>query len=217
MVATPVLSAFPDAGFPIQPRDASLGARRLLVCGRAGTGKTTVTNQLMRAGKGLCLVRDTPGIPVSGDASAASQRLGPITGNDRAWITVECRSGESMRRLLQAGRGARTAIWVVDPDQPLPQPGTWMRTALAALGIRDVVLCVNRMDQVGFRQSRFDRLVDRYLQVALPATAARLVAIPLVATRGCNITRSCDEMTWYQGLPLARLLSVGPSSARTYG
>lgn len=201
----------------LRPANASLRARRLLVVGKAGVGKSTVTDQLVRAGAGLGLVDCTRATVARREATIANKRHRLVPGNSQAWIMVECRSAESIRRVLRVGRGGGTVLWIVDPTRPLPVQGNWIRTALAALSIRNVVLCVNRMDEIAFDQKQFADVVAHYRGVALPSSALHVASVPVAATHGCNIVSACEDMPWYGGLPLAKLLSLTPSTAPTYG
>jgi bifunctional enzyme CysN/CysC len=77
----------------------------------------------------------------------------------------------------------------------------------ALLGIRQVVLAVNKMDLVGFDQSVFDDIVRHYQGLAQQLGIERVHAIPLSALKGDNvIARSTTNMPWYRGDSLLHVL-----------
>ena len=98
---------------------------------------------------------------------------------------------------------------------------TRRHAAIASLlGIRDVVLAVNKMDLVGFDQAVFERIVADFHAVLGHLRALAVTAIPVCARDGDNVTRSGTRMPWYQGTTLlAALESAEPGhdgSARPF-
>jgi sulfate adenylyltransferase subunit 1 (EFTu-like GTPase family) len=68
------------------------------------------------------------------------------------------------------------------------------------LGIRHFVLCVNKMDLVGFSEGRFRRDRGRAARVHLSgSTWWRFTAIPLCALDGDNVVHRSLRMPWYEG------------------
>lgn len=67
------------------------------------------------------------------------------------------------------------------------------------LGIRHVVLAVNKMDLVGFDQTRFNEIVVAYKAATRTLNFGEVTAIPLSALKGDNVTMSSAAMPWYQG------------------
>jgi bifunctional enzyme CysN/CysC len=82
------------------------------------------------------------------------------------------------------------------------------------LGIRNVVLAVNKMDLVGYDQSVFDRIVDDYAAFAREAGIAAFSAIPVSGLNGDNITARSDAMDWYAGPALLEHLENVPAAQR---
>lgn len=73
---------------------------------------------------------------------------------------------------------------------------------VAMMGIRHVVLAVNKMDLVGYEQSRFNEIVAEYQQFAAPFAFSSCYAIPLSGLAGDNIVQLSGRMPWYKGQPL---------------
>ncbi|WP_454658314.1 adenylyl-sulfate kinase [Bosea beijingensis] len=96
-------------------------------------------------------------------------------------------------------------IILVDAVRGL-RPQTFRHAAICSiLGVRHVVLAVNKMDGVGFSQERLKQLVEEF------APAARhlqldMVAIPISARNGDNVVSASAAMPWYGGATLLQHL-----------
>src|SRR5690242_17833661 len=76
------------------------------------------------------------------------------------------------------------------------------------LGIRHIVLAVNKMDLIGYDQARFDAIVADYRTFAASIGIADFTAIPLSGLRGDNIAAPSDAMPWYDGPTLIEHLET---------
>ena len=79
-------------------------------------------------------------------------------------------------------------------------------TIVSLLGIRHVVLAVNKMDLVEFRQPVFDAIVDGFGKFAAALTFDSIAAIPVSARHGDNVTSASRNMPWYHGPALLAFL-----------
>jgi bifunctional enzyme CysN/CysC len=70
---------------------------------------------------------------------------------------------------------------------------------VSLLGIRHVVLAVNKMDAVGYAKSVFDGIVADYRSFASAIGLTDITCIPMSALRGENITSRSTAMPWYAG------------------
>ena len=82
------------------------------------------------------------------------------------------------------------------------------------LGIRNVVLAVNKMDLVGYDQAVFDAIVADYAAFAKTAGIESFTAIPVSGLQGDNITARSTEMHWYGGPALLEHLETVPTASR---
>ena len=82
------------------------------------------------------------------------------------------------------------------------------------LGIRNVVLAVNKMDLVGYDQAVFDAIVADYAAFAKTAGIESFTAIPVSGLQGDNITARSTEMHWYGGPALLEHLETVPTATR---
>lgn len=93
------------------------------------------------------------------------------------------------------------AIILVDAERGLRQQSFRHAAICSILGIRHVVLAVNKMDKVGCSQERFGEIVAAFAPVARQ-TNLDVVAIPLSARHGDNVVAASRSMGWYEGFTL---------------
>jgi bifunctional enzyme CysN/CysC len=67
------------------------------------------------------------------------------------------------------------------------------------LGIQKVVLAVNKMDAVGYSLETFDAILEEYWKFAKQIGLSEIVAIPISALKGDNVTEASPQMPWYNG------------------
>jgi bifunctional enzyme CysN/CysC len=78
------------------------------------------------------------------------------------------------------------------------------------LGIRNVVLAINKMDLVGYSQERFYEIVKDYSHFAKQIGMEAFLPIPISGLKGDNIATKSHEMSWYQGPTLLQHLEEAP-------
>jgi bifunctional enzyme CysN/CysC len=76
------------------------------------------------------------------------------------------------------------------------------------LGIRHLVLCVNKMDLVGYSQERFEEIRDDFIGFSERLQVYDLTCIPISALAGDNVVERSREMPWYAGLSLLEHLET---------
>src|SRR3546814_7579220 len=67
------------------------------------------------------------------------------------------------------------------------------------IGIRNVVLAINKMDLVGYSQERFDEIVADYTAFAEGIGLKNFLPVPISGLKGDNITLRSDNTPWYNG------------------
>jgi len=83
----------------------------------------------------------------------------------------------------------------------------------ALLGVRQVILAVNKMDLVDFEQAVFDRIVTDFHSVLGKLGPLAMTAIPVCARDGDNVTTASARMSWYSGTTvLSALEAAEPAS-----
>jgi bifunctional enzyme CysN/CysC len=76
------------------------------------------------------------------------------------------------------------------------------------LGIRHLVLCVNKMDLVGYSKQRFEEIRDEFIGFSERLQVYDLTCIPISALAGDNVVERSTEMPWYGGLSLLEHLET---------
>jgi bifunctional enzyme CysN/CysC len=76
------------------------------------------------------------------------------------------------------------------------------------LGIKHLVVAVNKMDLVDFSQDRFEEIRQDFAEFAAKLQVTHIEFIPLSALKGDNVVSSSDRMPWYHGRPLLDYLET---------
>lgn len=125
---------------------------------------------------------------------------------------------EYTRNMVTGASTADLAIILVDSQHGM-LPQTCRHTYLASLlGIRHVVVAVNKIDLVGYRSSVFEALQTHYRKFVLTLGFETVQAIPVSARYGDNVTSRSIHTPWYQGPSLLEYLEtvdVGKEPANT--
>lgn len=115
---------------------------------------------------------------------------------------------EYTRNMITGASNAHTALILIDARKGITEQTRRHFYITRLLGIRHIVLCVNKMDLVQYDQNVFSDIVAEFSQLIghFPAGQVRLRAIPLSALKGENIAQPSNLMPWYQGETLLSLL-----------
>jgi bifunctional enzyme CysN/CysC len=118
----------------------------------------------------------------------------------RQFILAEVPDHRSATRNAVAGAStASAAIIVVDVRQPLATATRRHALMLALLGIRQVVLVVNKMDLAGFAQHPFETRAAEFQRFARSLGLGGVTCIPACVLLGDNVSSPSGAMPWYHG------------------
>jgi bifunctional enzyme CysN/CysC len=136
----------------------------------------------------------------------------------RRFILADTPGHQQYTRNMATGAStADLAILLVDARNGLLDQ-TRRHAAIAyLLGIRSVVLAVNKMDLVGFDQSVFDAIVDGFDKLRGQLGGLSVTAIPICARDGDNVTSVSALMPWYSGEPLLAVLEKAEPPSQATG
>lgn len=112
------------------------------------------------------------------------------------------------RNMITGASTADAAVLLVDARQGVLTQTRRHAHLIALVGIRKVILAVNKMDLVAYDQEPFDAIVAEFHRLAKPLGFDSITAIPLSALQGENITRRCARTPWYQGPTLMGCLET---------
>ncbi|OWK22386.1 hypothetical protein AJ88_08935 [Mesorhizobium amorphae CCBAU 01583] len=94
---------------------------------------------------------------------------------------------------------ADLAIVLIDARQGVLRQTRRHSIIASLLGIRHIVLAVNKIDLVGFDHGVFDRIVEDYRQFSQELGFQTVMPIPMSARYGDNVTGRSDKTKWYSG------------------
>jgi bifunctional enzyme CysN/CysC len=118
----------------------------------------------------------------------------------RSFIVADTPGHEQYTRNMVTGAStADLAILLLDARQGLLTQTRRHSYIAALLGIRHVVLAVNKMDLVGFSQEVFTQIERGYCEFAAATGLADVTCIPVSATCGDNVVRRSSRSSWYAG------------------
>ncbi len=127
----------------------------------------------------------------------------------RKFIVADCPGHEQYTRNMATGAStADLAIVLVDARKGLLTQTRRHSYIVSLLGIRHVILAVNKMDLVDYDQATFQRIADDYRQLADRLGIDNVVCLPLSALKGDNVMSPSTQMPWYQGASLLSLLET---------
>ena len=205
---------------------------RFITCGSVDDGKSTLIGRLLYESKALfddqlgALARDSRRHGTQGDAPDYALLLDGLDAEReqgitidvayryfgtaaRSYIVADCPGHEQYTRNMATGAStADLAVVLVDARKGL-LPQTRRHSWIAKLfGIRQVVLAVNKMDLVDYRQDVFDAIVADYRALAAALGIAQVTAIPVSGLRGDNVVVRSPAMPWHAGPALLEFLDT---------
>ena len=196
---------------------------RLLTCGSVDDGKSTLIGRLLYEcalipdDQLAILERDSRRFGTAGDDLDFSLLLDGLEDErqqritidvayryfataQRAFVVADTPGHEQYTRNMVTGAStSELAVILVDARKGLV-PQTRRHTFICSLlGIRHIVLAVNKMDLVGFERGRFDEIAKGFSAFAAELGRVSVQAIPLSARFGDNVTEPSARMTWFEG------------------
>jgi len=138
----------------------------------------------------------------------------------RHFIVADCPGHEQYTRNMATGASnADLAVVLVDARKGLLTQTRRHTYICALLGIRKVVLAVNKMDLVDYSGAVYERILDDYVALAQSLGITTVHALPVAALSGDNVGQRSSRMPWYQGPSLLELLEtiyVEPVQAKDF-
>lgn len=129
--------------------------------------------------------------------------------NNRKFIIADTPGHEQYtRNMITGGSTANLAIILVDARTGVITQTRRHTFLVSLLGIKHVVLAVNKMDLVDFSKECFDKIVKDYLDFVTPLGIPDVTCIPLSALEGDNVVVKSERTPWYQGSSLLDFLET---------
>ena len=199
---------------------------RFLTCGSVDDGKSTLIGRLLYDSKMIfedqlaALEADSKRVGTQGqeidfallvDGLAAEREQGItidvayrfFATSTRKFIVADTPGHEQYTRNMVTGASTADAAVILIDARKGVLTQTRRHSYLAHLiGIRNLVLAVNKMDLVGYDQAVFDAIVAEYRDFATGIGITDFVAMPISGFKGDNITEVSANTPWYRGQPL---------------
>jgi len=136
----------------------------------------------------------------------------------RKFIIADTPGHEQYTRNMVTGAStADLAIILIDARHGVLTQSRRHGFLISLLGIPHLVVAVNKMDLVDWRQDVYDAIVREYQAFSQKLDIHDVTFIPLSARDGDNVTRRSDRMPWYQGQTLLHTLeNVHVAADRNY-
>jgi bifunctional enzyme CysN/CysC len=222
---------------PVQQANKDL--LRFLTCGSVDDGKSTLIGRLLHDSKQIFedqlseLTRESARRGTAGDQVDLSllvdgleaEREQGITIDvayrffstpKRSFIVADTPGHEQYTRNMATGASkADLAVLLIDARKGVLLQTRRHSLICSLLGLRHVVIAVNKIDLVAYQADVFERIVTEYRAFASELGFSSIVAIPVSARYGDNVTTPSDHTPWYQGPPLLGYLETIDSDRET--
>ncbi|NWN83798.1 MAG: sulfate adenylyltransferase subunit CysN [Halomonas sp.] len=208
------------------------GLLRFITCGSVDDGKSTLIGRLLFESKLLfedqlaAIEADSKKWGTQGgemdfallvDGLAAEREQGItidvayrfFSTDKRKFIVADTPGHEQYTRNMVTGAStADAAILMVDARQGI-LPQTRRHSFLMSLiGMRHIVVAINKMDLVSYSKERFDEIVAEYREFAQQLGIEEVTFIPMSALKGDNVIEPSPQMPWYHGTTLMGYLET---------
>ena len=205
---------------------------RFITCGSVDDGKSTLIGRLLYDSKMIfedqlaALEADSKKVGTQGqnidfallvDGLAAEREQGItidvayrfFATETRKFIVADTPGHEQYTRNMVTGAStADLAVILIDARKGVLTQ-TRRHSYLAHLiGIRHIVLAVNKMDLIGYDQAKYDAIVAEYTEFAGSIGIKSFTPMPISGFMGDNITTRSDNTPWYDGVPLVEFLET---------
>ena len=208
---------------------------RLLTAGSVDDGKSTLIGRLLFDSKKLyedqlqALERDSKRVGNAGageidyalllDGLKAEREEGItidvayryFSTNQRKFIIADTPGHEQYtRNMITGGSTANLAIILVDARTGVITQTRRHTFLVSLLGIKHIVLAVNKMDLVDFSEEVFCKIKDEYLELTNQLGIEDVTCFPLSAKEGDNVVEKSNRTPWFEGTSLLQYLETVP-------
>ena len=199
---------------------------RLLTCGSVDDGKSTLIGRLLHDSSMVyedqleAAKRDSRRFGTTGedidfallvDGLEAERQQGItidvahryFTTDKRKFIIADTPGHEQYTRNMATGASnCQLAVILIDARKGVLDQTRRHSFICSLLGIKHIVVAVNKMDLVDYSEETFDRIRNDYAGFASKLQVQDIHFIPISALRGENVVQGCERMPWYTAGPL---------------
>jgi sulfate adenylyltransferase subunit 1 len=110
------------------------------------------------------------------------------------------------RNMVTGASTANLAIILIDARNGVVEQTIRHSYLVSLLGIKHIVVCINKMDMVDYSETIFDAITNKYKILAQQLNLEDVTYIPVSALKGDNIVQPSANMHWYEGESLLHFL-----------
>jgi bifunctional enzyme CysN/CysC len=207
---------------------------RFLTCGSVDDGKSTLIGRLLHDTKMIyedqlaAVKKDSIKFGTTGEVGGVdlalltdglkAEREQGITidvayryfsTDKRKFIIADTPGHEQYTRNMATGASTcQLAIILIDARHGVVSQTRRHSFIVSLLGIKHIVVAINKMDLVGFKQEAFEKIKEDYTGFVAKLDIPDVQFIPLSALKGDNVVDKSTAMSWYQGAPLLNHLET---------
>ncbi|MFA3783522.1 sulfate adenylyltransferase subunit 1 [Melioribacteraceae bacterium 4301-Me] len=113
---------------------------------------------------------------------------------------------EFLKNMVSGAARAEAAILLIDANEGIAENTKRHAFMLSLLGIRQVVVAINKMDLVNYSKSKFDQLTYEYSEFLESICISPLAYVPISAREGINLIEHSYLTNWYDGPTVIELI-----------
>ncbi len=203
---------------------------RFLTCGSVDDGKSTLIGRLLYESK---MLYDDQLATLEAESRRLGSKVGELdfallldglaaereqgitidvayrffSTDKRKFIVADTPGHEQYTRNMITGAStADMAVILIDARKGVLTQTRRHSYLVALIGIRRVVLAINKLDLVAYSQAAFERIEEEYRAFASSIGLTDIVCIPMSAKHGDNVTKPSNNTPWYHGPTLMAYL-----------
>lgn len=132
-----------------------------------------------------------------------------FTSDKRKFIIADTPGHEQYTRNMATGASTSDlAIILIDARHGVQTQTRRHSYICSLLGIKHAIIAINKMDTVDYSQAKYQEIKKAYREFAVDLEFENIQFVPISALRGDNVVYPSQNMTWYPGSPLMKLLNT---------
>ncbi|MFY9327646.1 MAG: sulfate adenylyltransferase subunit CysN [Georgfuchsia sp.] len=205
---------------------------RFITCGSVDDGKSTLIGRLLYESKMLfedqleALEADSKKMGTQGEQLDFALLVDGLTAEREQGITIDVAyrffstdvrkfivadtpgHEQYTRNMVTGASTADVAVLMIDARKGVLTQTRRHSYLVSLIGIRNVVVAINKMDLVDYSEKTFNAIVEDYMAFAKDLGFGNITFIPMSAFKGDNITDPSDNTPWYHGTTLMGYLET---------
>ena len=211
-------------------KQSTLKTLRFITCGSVDDGKSTLIGRMLFESQ---LIFDDQITSLRNDSKKSGTRGGDIdfallvdglaaereqgitidvayryfSTDKRKFIVADTPGHEQYTRNMITGAStADAAVILVDARNGLMTQTKRHSYICSLMGIKNIILAINKMDLINYDESKYKNIVDEYKNLISKFSFKKVTPVPISAVNGENIVDISKKMQWYDGKPIFKIL-----------